>query len=513
MDPVTISDDAFHQLIVKRSPTLLALASHISEHKSGTEILIRPLLGELLSQSMQIEEVLDAYDARNNCDWCSFRALTAALKLFSDVSYELLHIQHALPAYRLLSIEHDFSKATEQALAFTGDVILRTTRQMLVNARQLNIPIPENNSQKSAYSEHLPPGRLRRHCVSRRGETVSETVTLLTTAFLNLAADSKQIHTAERIPAEQYASYVTGSISEEGLRGLQLRFHNLQSMYDTYVSETEAEGLDKDLPVLRGHISVVFHLLKTATGFAHYYERHMKSKRCDLPPRLVPLISCEELLAILINYSLSYISLYIGCAERLCRTMLKRYAEVGTIEVPVPRYRGFHVRPSTLVSKLVLHYGSEVRMELDSESYDAGSPLELFRANEKINAQKRRWLASEILRLKLIPQNGGGTEIKDIVRSAILMLVEQNKLVVYEHPLQFSEGLTGNEGTLFEQVIDEMARLQATGKIDINVDINISFTGDKRVLADIKLLAESGYGEDKFGNNISLPEKLTYLKQ
>jgi len=33
------------------------------------------------------------------------------------------------------------------------------------------------------------------------------------------------------------------------------------------------------------------------------------------------------------------------------------------------------------------------------------------------------------------------------------------------------------------------------------------------VLADIKLLAESGYGEDKLGNNIPLPEKLAYLRQ
>ncbi|MEJ2704569.1 MAG: hypothetical protein P8Z79_19215 [Sedimentisphaerales bacterium] len=39
------------------------------------------------------------------------------------------------------------------------------------------------------------------------------------------------------------------------------------------------------------------------------------------------------------------------------------------------------------------------------------------------------------------------------------------------------------------------------------------FIGDKRVLFDIKLLAESGYGEDNFGNNIPLPEKLSYLRR
>jgi hypothetical protein len=81
--------------------------------------------------------------------------------------------------------------------------------------------------------------------------------------------------------------------------------------------------------------------------------------------------------------------------------MLKRYAEVGQVEVSVPNYRGFHVRPATLVAKIVAHYGSDVRMELDGQSYDASSPLELFRANERINAWKRRWLAHEIAQLTL----------------------------------------------------------------------------------------------------------------
>jgi hypothetical protein len=43
--------------------------------------------------------------------------------------------------------------------------------------------------------------------------------------------------------------------------------------------------------------------------------------------------------------------------------------------------------------------------------------------------------------------------------------------------------------------------------------ITVIFEGDKRVLNDIKLLAESGYGEDKFGNNVPLPEKLGYLRR
>jgi hypothetical protein len=213
------------------------------------------------------------------------------------------------------------------------------------------------------------------------------------------------------------------------------------------------------------------------------------------------------------SYSITHISLYIGCAENLCRQMLKRYAEIGQVEVSVPPYRGFHVRPATLISKLVLHYGSEVQMRLDDEVYNASSPLELFRANEKINAQKRKFLASEIVRLKLVTDWATGKDMKTIVRDVVLTLAEKSRLIMYEQPLQPPDELAiAKQGTMLEKVIEQVSQLFALGKIDIDTDLIVTFIGDKRVLADIKLLAESGYGEDNFGNNVPLPERLAYLR-
>ena len=66
---------------------------------------------------------------------------------------------------------------------------------------------------------------------------------------------------------------------------------------------------------------------------------------------------------------------------------------------------------------------------------------------------------------------------------------------------------------MLEKVTAEIARLLATGQIDIQTDLNIAFTGDKRVLSDLELLARSGYGEDSFGNNVTLPKELAYLRR
>ncbi len=508
-----IADKDFKKLIAKRAKILIGLADYLSHCRSRKKILTRPFLGEFFSQSMQLEELLDSYGAGNNCRWCSFRSLMAAIKLFSDVSYELLHIHHVLTAYRLLPVEGDFVKATDDALEFTGGVLQQVSKQILVRAAQLDIPVPTEKISDKLYSEEILTGRLSRECVIQKVEVVSETVTLLANAFLNLAAESKDVCSAGQAEPREYTCYVSNTISEEKLRSLELRFHNLQSLYDTYVSGTEAADLDKDLPVLRGHISVVFHLLKTATSFAHYYERHVSKRPCDSPARQELLVKPEKLLSVLMKYSINYIGLYIGCAERLCQRMLKRYAEVGQVEVPVPSYRGFHVRPSTLISKLVLHYGSEVQMQLGGDTYNAGLPLDLFRANEKINAQKRRWLAEEIVRLKLVPEGTSDKGVNAMVRNVVLTLAEQGKVILYEQPLQLLQEPAHKEGTLLEKVTDEIARLLALGKIDVDTDMTATFIGDKRVLADIKLLAEAGYGEDNFGNNVPLSEKLVYLRR
>ena len=84
---------------------------------------------------------------------------------------------------------------------------------------------------------------------------------------------------------------------------------------------------------------------------------------------------------------------------------------------------------------------------------------------------------------------------------------------MYEQPLMFPEDPAARTGTVLDRAVAEVARLLALGKIDIESDIRVTFRGDKRVLADIGLLAEVGYGEDKFGNNIPLPEKLKYLRR
>jgi hypothetical protein len=192
--------------------------------------------------------------------------------------------------------------------------------------------------------------------------------------------------------------------------------------------------------------------------------------------------------------------------------MLKRYTQVGEITVSAPVYRGFHVRPSTLVSEIVMHYGTEVRIVLDDEKLNAAVPLEIFRINEKINAKKRRFLAERISDMHLVREDVPADERTAHVQEIILKLVHQGDIVLYETDLKIPDCKCLEKTLLLKQVTNIIAQLQAEGRIDIKANIKVKFVGDKRVLNDIQLLADSGYGEDNQGTNIPLPKPLKYLR-
>jgi hypothetical protein len=482
---------------------MMVLAVYVSTNVSIKKGFTRPLFADLLSEATKVEELLDAYGVKNNKRWYPLRQAVAPIKLFSNVGYILLHVLHFLPNYRLLPIDQDFPAATEKALAYTCSILFKSLKALIREARKLDIKVPGSAPPLENFSDEILDGHLPSDRPNQKVASPEETVVYLATAFLNLAEQSAFLHAVQHQEVENLAGWIPDPISEERLRNLEEMFHNLQSLYDTHISDSNVETLDENLPVLRGHITVIYHLLETATAFSHYCERHIMSFAPEKQKTGSNMIDPNKLLEVLIHYSVAFASRYIARTRSLCHAMLRRYAIQGRITMPAPCYRGFHVRPATLVAKIVSHYGSEVQMEIAGETYNAGVTLDLFRANEKINAGKKRWLAAEVHRLGLHCRPGNsehprGKEDKTVdqddglmeklAHSAIQALFSQNKLVLYQRNLPLGE---------IKSLSDETATEYIT----------------RRVLEDIKLLADNGYGEDDFGNNLPLPEKLSYLRR
>jgi hypothetical protein len=97
-------------------------------------------------------------------------------------------------------------------------------------------------------------------------------------------------------------------------------------------------------------------------------------------------------------------------------------------------------------------------------------------------------------------------------------LLKEGKLTSYEEITTEDITYEGKEGNVKAQEIkpliaEQIKRLMIAGKIDIRMDVLVTFKGDQRALKDIEALARSNYGEDEKGNNVELPPEIAYLRK
>lgn len=185
---------------------------------------------------------------------------------------------------------------------------------------------------------------------------------------------------------------VPDKVNEVEIRRFEMLVHNLQSSFDTYVIHGGYRFGDRKLKALRGHFSVVFHLLQMIGRLLHFYERHLhqagyKSIYKQVQDRLAQLVDPEQLLDRTINYGLYWVCFYLNNGRRLAQEIMNENIERGRIEVGIPQKLGFHSRPSLLVAKIVQHYGGQVELVVGQDRFDASSVLDLQWAGGKINKE------------------------------------------------------------------------------------------------------------------------------
>lgn len=512
-----VSNDQFKDLIYHDARDLISLSVALKDMKA--EELNRPFLGRLNMESGKCEELFDAYGIKNNQHWYPLRKAVAVLKSLTQVIYNLLHLKYTAPYYRLLQVEGDFFAATDETIARLHEIFHPSIDRFCTYLDENDLLRDVRPLEEYGFREMVVESQLDADSQYKETKREEEMACYIATHFLILAEETAVVKIYQKTKKEDYINCIPESINEENIRVLANSFHNLQAKYDSYLFHSSIVKKDTNLPVLRGQISVVYHLLDTMTILIHYCERHLlleKEKEAeDQKPYYQE--SLNALVNLIFEYGISFSDRYIVAAQQLCKDILKSYAELGDIQVPIPYYRGFHVRPSTLIAKIVVHYGSEVTMQLGKNSYNAAMPLELFRANEEINLSKRCMIAEHILEHRLVKNDADAlydaTLMKKILRIIFLDLLEKQKIMLYENDFSFDNLTPYENETLADFAKRGIALYQALGKIDIITDTQVTFQGDKRVLKDLEVLANNGYGEDKYGNNIVLPKELSYLRR
>ncbi|MDR2734488.1 MAG: hypothetical protein LBC99_07590 [Spirochaetota bacterium] len=508
---VPLTGDTFLEMMKDCSAEITSLCRLALDKTDDNLFALRSFALKLNFEAAQVEESLDKYGAKKNSAWCVFRSHIAAVKSFSEAVSKILLINEMIPRYRLMVIEGDFQNDTLRQISLLGAILTRAAQGVLAESGRLELLPQERSVFFEPRKDAQFTGTLSADKKAEHVAFPAAIIVQLTTAFL-LESDQSQLQKlTAKLKRSDYAAYIPDVFSEKILRIAEEEFHNLQSMYDTHISSTDIEHLDGKLPVIRDHISLIYTLLEFATILAHYYERHIMRADHTLGDTIP--VQAEELLIMLVEYAIRYAGLFMQSAQRICQAVLKRFSEQSVVKVSSPVYRGFHVRPSTLIAKIVLHYGSEVSLVTsDGSLYDASSPLELFRVNEKINAEKRRILFQRLaLHNEIKNPPSEPCAMQEALKLIFFDLLSAQEITVYGANIPFGE-LTPNKDEDFPEYVKRiLAFLLAQGLIDIRIDTHVQFVGDKHVLDDIAILAQNGYAEDNFGNDIMLPKELGYL--
>ncbi|MBN2617809.1 MAG: hypothetical protein JXR64_05790 [Spirochaetales bacterium] len=496
------SSDAFNQLISVHCARLYNLCSFILDKSNKDIVLNRRFLGNLNLEATWMEETLDSSGARHSEQWFPFREGVSAIKLFSSVAYDLNHVIRSFPYYNLIKSENEFSNNAISVLDEIYSAIINASEYLVKKARKCGLHSEASPVKREHFVDLDATNMLENDRKLRHIENPGKTLIYLATEFINLKAEMNLLDRRSALKKNEFKKFIPDTVSEEKLRLILVRYHNLQSLYDTYLSESDIENADHRLRSLRGHISFIFHMLKSATEFSHYYERHILPRQNSIFFKTLLPIEEDRFLEITIDFFLKYFEVYFNGAKELCFDVIESYAEICERDIKIPEYRGFHVRPSSLVSKIVNYYGGRVKMIVNGIEYDPSSPLELFRVNEEINAQKRVKLFEII--------HSQGHKITD-VNELLKKLSKKGHVIIYKNPL---ENIPNKENLSDQEHLkNTIAYLLASGQIDIKMNLTVKFVGDIRTVGDIEILSQNGYGEDKYGNNITLPKKLNYLKR
>jgi len=506
------SESRFRRFIARPASRLMLISQRALETRAHDLAFKWPLLAAIRVEAEKLEEYLDIFGASNNSRWYLVRELTACIKNFADIGYRFCQVRNCFSRFDALQEDRQLMNGIIYALEIIRETLLRSMASFLEATESVGMMVPKQASiDFRSFNERMPHGTLPQDRGLQQSTTASERAGALATQFLNLAVDSTVLGRVQRQDPESFTTLFPDQINEEVLRQMEFNFHNLQSLYDTYISDSDTENIDDELRQLRGHISVILHLLEAGTLLGHFYERHF-SIWTEENHGAETVVGFADMLRVL-RSTLVATHNYIESSREICHEILRKYTTSVEVQVPIPQYRGFHVRPSALVMKIVTHYGTDVKMVMGNSEYNAASALDMMRANEWINALKRRQIAEIVAKLPLDKPARNEWDLERKVSRAIHQLAENNYIVVYERPLRLENATFTPDVPVSASVLDTVKRLLFTGKIDVETEIFSTFVGDERPLRDIKMLAENHFCEDSFGNNIPLPPELPYLRR
>ncbi len=366
----------------------------VNELKDSDYIFTKKLYSKLITTSHILEDFLDFHGAKKNKEWVFYRELSATIRHLALACYSQRHI---LNRFKFYAFEKDayatFKLEAMDTLKILQESIVLAAPVIIDEAKRLDINLPQTGYNLS-YFPGISSTQQLDHNVDdfNAKDQQRKNLTRIASEFLEVVKDFEQFAFYERYDLATINELIPDRINEVIIRRYEMLIHNIQSSFDSYVVNTKSSPENILLEQLRSHFSVVFHMLQVMGRLLHFYERHLhdigfKDVYKNVSVSLTDLIDPDVLLDRAVNYCLFYAWKFLSSGKAIASKVLNDNMETSSVEVGIPKDRGFHSRPSLLVAKIVQHYGGEVKMHVGGDLFDAASVLDIQWAGGKIKKE------------------------------------------------------------------------------------------------------------------------------
>ncbi len=372
----------FEEKVQMFSEEYLKCCIYISNINDPEYIFPKRLYSQLITSSLLLEDLLDYHGAKQNKNWYFYRELAAAVRHLSIAGNSQKHVINRLDFYNIPDTVR-FQEEGSKTRMFLTNSLIHLAPAIIKEAKRLNIRMPKEKLHSLDFPSIATPYRLDNDIDDVSTDQQKKNITKISSDFLRIAGEFEQFGFHQPLNSGELKELIPDKINEVAMRHYEMLVHNLQSSFDTYVINVDFNYQGKQkLIQFRGHFSLVFHLLKIVGRLLHFYERHLldagyKNIYKQVGKRLAELIDTDALLHCTVNYGVFYAHQFLSAGKSLAEEILKENIYKSSIKVQIPETRGFHCRPSLLVSKIVNYHGGQVELCLGDQRFDAGSVLDM----------------------------------------------------------------------------------------------------------------------------------------
>lgn len=383
----TVPEKDFLELLRGPSTDLFRLANTLTTREppeGAGDRWSKRVFFVLHSEADELESFLDDYGARSNQHFVFLTELVASVRGFALAGLSHEHLLRRIEAYGVLESlpEDDRGLGRSELLragAFVQGALRRLLDALLEEGRSLALEPAEDGYPRAAFEESVVRFRLPRNVGTEEMVDEGQRIAEVSTKYLQACSMLEEASFEPSDSAEVRDARLAQSCTEELARVYEATVHNLQSTYDTHIKNTAIEERDPRLPRLRGHVSAALHLLEVVTQLSHFVERHESDVRdAEAQRRLAAVVPRSEVSEITLNVLLHWAVRFMRIGRDLAEDLLPSYTNVQALEVELLDGIVLHARPASLIVSIVNRHGTPVEMELEGQTCNAGSILELM---------------------------------------------------------------------------------------------------------------------------------------